>query len=1131
MKKERLYTVNKYNKQAFNRRRYDDGGPLNLESIENATLGNSMNNGSLSVDATNLNMLSLTNQLHQEKGLDLPKGGSSALGTIGGIAQAASGPIAGLIGGGYSSGAGSALQGLSSVASAIPGPYGAIASATLNVAGGLANRAFGMKVNQEKLNAANQGTDYLKGFTSNASSFDNVQGPQSMANVQNAYKGGWFSGGKARRKNNALRQKRTAAQQFADNSVQNNINNLKDTQMNNALANYAAFGGPLDIMPDINSATGYGFMTDYLNIRNQQVQGKNSTTPYLGNVLSTPMTYAKGGKIHIKKSHEGLFTEQAKRAGMGVQEYAAHVLAHKDQYPASTIKRANFARNAAHWHGEGGLLDTPTYFNGNPTFFALGGDLQANGGDYGTGLTHISAGGTHEESPYGGVPYGVAQDEEPNLVEEGETVFEDYVFSNRIKPTADVLKRFHLYSKNSQLTYADVSKKLEKEASERPNDPISLAALRKQMEQLAEAQEQQKQAEEAERAREAFEALSPEEQQQVLAQIAAQQQGAEEQAAQEEVAQQEMPQEAMEQPTYDEAMQMQQPMEEGSMSAYGGPLQHVFDKGGGIAFRNNLLKAMGFHTISRFNDWWKRQGGDPEKLDWEALSKNPQNLDFSIIAKKNAALADALKSGYDFGVYKPQTNGYDLTGFNKSLSQYAPSKIMGKNDGKYAIDQDFMKNYYGDQYKDIKALEGSEAYQNYTKALLNTMKAAQGLRFKLDNGTLTNIDGQTYTPENLALLNTLWNTVQGTATAPGELPVPMFVDQGDGTFSLADNAQELLVGADGKSGLRYDGHGGIFHLTPTASVPTNQVVNRVMKADGTVEDIIGDIPKEWGKSIYTYQWNNPTNGFTYNYYQEPAEKAAASTEEERKIPYDRNEKLRYAGLLGPAVGLGLWSAGVGKPDYSGLETALSISNQPVEQVRFSPVGNYLSYRPMDIWAAQNRMDANSRATDRALTDNNAPVATKMAGLLANGYNSQLGAGQLYRQALEYNDAQRQRVADFNRATDEYNAEGAYRADAANAQMRNSARQATAQMAANIAAQRMNADAAWNNALYGNISGLFEGISNLGREAAQRNMISATANSGAYGNLSDEMINHSYGQYKSKKRAKGGKLRKKRGYTF
>ena len=65
----------------------------------------------------------------------------------------------------------------------------------------------------------------------------------------------------------------------------------------------------------------------------------------------------KGGSIHIKKKNRGKFTESAKRAGMGVQEFARHVLANKDKYSSTLVKRANFARNSKKFkHENGGIL-------------------------------------------------------------------------------------------------------------------------------------------------------------------------------------------------------------------------------------------------------------------------------------------------------------------------------------------------------------------------------------------------------------------------------------------------------------------------------------------------------------------------------------------------------------------------------------------------------------------------------------------------------------------------------------------------------------------------------------------------------------------------------------------------------
>jgi hypothetical protein len=60
---------------------------------------------------------------------------------------------------------------------------------------------------------------------------------------------------------------------------------------------------------------------------------------------------AKGSSgIHIKPSHKGLFTAKAKGAGMGVQQYASHVLSKGSGASAATRKQANFARNAKKWN-------------------------------------------------------------------------------------------------------------------------------------------------------------------------------------------------------------------------------------------------------------------------------------------------------------------------------------------------------------------------------------------------------------------------------------------------------------------------------------------------------------------------------------------------------------------------------------------------------------------------------------------------------------------------------------------------------------------------------------------------------------------------------------------------------------
>lgn len=65
-----------------------------------------------------------------------------------------------------------------------------------------------------------------------------------------------------------------------------------------------------------------------------------------------------GGQIHIKKKNRGKFTESANKAGKSVQEFAKQVLANKERYSPTLVKRANFARNASKWrHQFGGTLE------------------------------------------------------------------------------------------------------------------------------------------------------------------------------------------------------------------------------------------------------------------------------------------------------------------------------------------------------------------------------------------------------------------------------------------------------------------------------------------------------------------------------------------------------------------------------------------------------------------------------------------------------------------------------------------------------------------------------------------------------------------------------------------------------
>lgn len=143
-------------------------------------------------------------------------------------------------------------------------------------------------------------------------------------------------------------------------------------------------------------------------------------------------------------------------------------------------------------------LQNEQYDNMLANYSAMGGPLFSNGADWTNGLKIIDAGGTHEQNPHDGVQMGVDENGTPNLVEQGEVVWNDYVFSNRLIVPSDV-KEFLKIKGNDDMTFADAVKKLQKNSEERPNDPIEKRGLNSNLTRLMNAQEQVRKANEKQR--------------------------------------------------------------------------------------------------------------------------------------------------------------------------------------------------------------------------------------------------------------------------------------------------------------------------------------------------------------------------------------------------------------------------------------------------------------------------------------------------------------------------------------------------------------------------------------------------------------------------------------------------------
>lgn len=144
---------------------------------------------------------------------------------------------------------------------------------------------------------------------------------------------------------------------------------------------------------------------------------------------------------------------------------------------------------------------------------AIGGVLQTNGGNYDDNLIIIGSGGSHEDNPYNGVKLGVDKRGIPNLVEENETIWNDYVFSNRLKVPETLTDKYKL---NKDITFAEASKKLGKEIEETPNDSINKRTFNFFMQDLQQSQEEVKTKKELSRVKRQFNKLSPQEQLEIL---------------------------------------------------------------------------------------------------------------------------------------------------------------------------------------------------------------------------------------------------------------------------------------------------------------------------------------------------------------------------------------------------------------------------------------------------------------------------------------------------------------------------------------------------------------------------------------------------------------------------------------
>lgn len=139
-------------------------------------------------------------------------------------------------------------------------------------------------------------------------------------------------------------------------------------------------------------------------------------------------------------------------------------------------------------------------------------DFNTHGGYFApAGYMRINEGGSHEENPNGGVQVGVDPQGVPNMLEEGEPVYKDFVFSDNIRAQEQFLVEAGLPKHFAGKLYSEIVDELFAEAEDRPNDPISRNGLDAMLSRVAQAQEAQKASEEEAQLMEEIRNMSPEE--------------------------------------------------------------------------------------------------------------------------------------------------------------------------------------------------------------------------------------------------------------------------------------------------------------------------------------------------------------------------------------------------------------------------------------------------------------------------------------------------------------------------------------------------------------------------------------------------------------------------------------------
>ena len=633
-------------------------------------------------------------------------------------------------------------------------------------------------------------------------------------------------------------------------------------------------------------------------------------------------------------------------------------------------------------------------------YAAFGGQIFADGGDFTNGITIFNNGGTHEQNPLGGVPQGIGDNGQPNLVEEGEVKYKDYIYSNRLKANERLLNEVGLPTKYKGKTFGDIAKIAQKESQERPNDPVSQNGLQDSMDKLKKAQEimklKKQQREQVQAFKNGGELMFPYSEQAVHATTS-------------------------------------MPIQPITQFAKGGDINHPFALGTALAVAKRIPKPTYIPNDSI--EYLNHLGAPVRTNSMEFINKNKGFID--TYTKQGLNFKDA---------------------FHKVLEDNSAEKI-----GSSKVSQTLKFAKGGALPQGIEP-NMEQLVQQIAAWIQQGMAPQQIMRQLITAGV----------PKQQAQQLVMQVAQQAQQSQQQAAPMQQFAFGGN-------------IFADGDL---------LTLPTPVAGIDINSYAH-TKGLDGIV--VSGAAPKQ-PLDINT-AIKNDSNRVTYGQNTNPTPPPV--------LPFG-SEALRYA----PAVGSGIMALTdafglTNKPDYTAADTIGGLS------VKGERVNNYLAYKPMDRDFYQNKLNANAGATRAGLANaSNGNRATLAAGLLGADYNYGENMGNLAQKAEEYNLGQKQRVEEFNRGTNQFNAQQSNWEQGINTDLKSKS-----------AMLRADAKNSSNAAKSANLNNFLDNLGGVGKEEAAFKMIQ---NNPA---LYYEMTHGFDIKYKGNQKKNGGKLNKKGEFKY